>query len=376
MQALLVLFRDLRLAVRALASAPAFTVVVVGVLTLGLGASVAIFSVVDATTLRGLPFNRADRLTAIGDLAKASSGDYETPQDFLDWRDRQDVFTNIAATAYGGISLKREGAAPPETLVSTQVTAGFFEVLQVSPVVGQIFTSANETADGSGVAVISYALWQRRFRGRADVVGATLPGQLRTFQVIGVMPRGFEYPVGAVDPTEVWVPKVFAAADRQRGTSFGRFLQVIGRLRDGVSIDTARANIGAITTSLAVTTPRWFEGRRVTVEPLHAFLASGVRTWMVLLLGAVGCVLLIACVNVANLLVARATTRERELRIRAALGGSRWDLARVLLAESLVLSLAGTALGVMAASGGVAGCAPRCRPTCRRSRTSRSTFVC
>lgn len=348
-------FRDLRQAVRALASAPGFTVVVLGVLTLGLGASVAIFSVVDATVLRGLPFDRADRLVAVGGLDVTSGVDgYETPQDFLDWRDQQDVLTGLAASAFGGISLKREGRAAPETLVSSRVTAGLFEVLHVSPIIGRTFTRADETTDGSGLAVISYGLWQRRFGGRADVVGASLPGQLRTFEVIGVMPRGFEFPVADIDPTEVWVPIVFSAADRQRGTDYNRVLHVIGRLRDGVSIGTARARMAAITASLAVTSPRWFEGSHVRVEPLQTFLASGVRTWMVLLLGAVGCVLLIACVNVANLLLARATARERELRIRAALGGSRWDLARVLLAESLVLSIAGTALGVLAASSSLA----------------------
>ncbi len=349
------LARDLRHAVRALASAPGFTGVVLGVLTLGLGASVAIFSVVDATVLRGLPFDHADRLVAVGGLDVTSGVDgYETPQDFLDWRDQQDVFSRLAASAFGGISLKREGTAAPETLVSSRVTAGFFEVLHVSPVIGRTFTRADEMADGSGVVVISYALWQRRFGGRADVVGATLPGQLRTFEVIGVMPRNFEYPVGEIDPTEVWVPIVFSAADRQRGTDYSRVLHVIGRLRDGVSIGTAGARMAAINASLALTSPRWFAGSHVRVEPLQTFLASGVRTWMVLLLGAVGCVLLIACVNVANLLLARATARERELRIRAALGGSRWDLARVLLSESLVLSIGGTALGVLAASSGLA----------------------
>ncbi len=355
MNALQGLARDLRHAVRALASAPGFTVVVLGVLTLGLGASVAIFSVVDATVLRALPFDRADRLVAVGGLDVTSGVDgYETPQDFLDWRDQQDVFTGLAALAFGGISLKREGTAAPEALVSSRVTAGFFEVLHVSPVIGRTFTTADETADGSGLAVISYGLWQRRFGGRADVVGATLPGQLRTFEVIGVMPRGFECPVAEIDPTEVWVPIVFSAADRQRGTDYNRVFHVIGRLRDGVSIGTARARMAAINASLATTSPRWFAGSHVRVEPLQTFLASGVRTWMVLLLGAVGCVLLIACVNVANLLLARAPARERELRIRAALGGSRRDLARVLLSESLVLSIAGTALGVLAASSSLA----------------------
>src|ERR1700683_2328679 len=160
MNAMQGLARDLRHALRALASAPGFTVVVLGVLTLGLGASVAVFSVVDATVLRALPFDRADRLVAVGGLDVTSGVDgYETPQDFLDWRDQQDVFTGLAASAFGGISLKREGTAVPETLVSSRVTAGFFEVLHVSPVIGRPFTTADETTAGSGLAGSSYGLW-------------------------------------------------------------------------------------------------------------------------------------------------------------------------------------------------------------------------
>ena len=208
------------------------------------------------------------------------------------------------------------------------------------------------------MAVISYGLWQRRFGGTPDVIGKHLPGQLASFEVVGVMPPGFSYPVdtyllGVREPTEVWLPYIFTSDDRVRGNVFGYNLHVVGRLREGVSIEQAQARMDQITASLAAETPRWFTDRVAKVEPLHEFVTRGVRTWMVMLLGAVAFVLLIACVNLANLMLVRATARTRELGIRAALGASRWDLSRVLLLESLILSLAGAALGAAVAWWGV-----------------------
>jgi putative ABC transport system permease protein len=172
------------------------------------------------------------------------------------------------------------------------------------------------------------------------------------------MPPGFTYPVdtyvlAASEPVDVWLPYIFSSNDRVRGNSFGYNLHVVGRLRDGVSLEQAQARMDQITASLAVDTPRWFTDRVAKVEPLHQFVTRGVRKWMVMLLGAVSFVLLIACVNLANLMLVRATTRTRELGIRAALGASRWDLSRVLLLESLILSLVGAALGAAVAWWGV-----------------------
>ena len=172
------------------------------------------------------------------------------------------------------------------------------------------------------------------------------------------MPTGFSYPVdtyvlGIREPTDVWVPYVFSSEDRVRGNRYGYNLHVIGRLRDGASIERAQARMSQITAGLAAETPRWFRDRAAKVEPLHEFVTRGVRTWMIMLLAAVSFVLLIACVNLANLMLMRATARTRELGIRAALGGSRWDLSRVLLLESLILSLMGAALGAAVAWWGV-----------------------
>jgi predicted permease len=203
------------------------------------------------------------------------------------------------------------------------------------------------------VAVISYALWQRRFGGAPDVIGRLLPGQLADFEIVGVMPRSFAYPVGAVHPTEVWIPNVFQAEDRVRADSFSYRLEVLGRLRDGVTIEAAQTQMDQITARLAAATPRWFTDRVAKVEPLREYLTRGVRRWLVMIFASVVVVLLIACVNLSNQTLARAVTRHREVTIRAALGASRWDLARAVLIESLLLSLAGAALGALAAWSGI-----------------------
>jgi putative ABC transport system permease protein len=348
-------WRDARHAVRALRAAPGFTIVALAVLTLGIGASTAIFSVVDAVILRGLPFDEGDRLVAVGELAKNSPFDSmkTAPQNFLDWRARQDVFTGLAAVHDAGIFHKSEGQGEPENLPAQMVTADFFSVLRVAPLIGRPFTSDNEVDGRARVAVISYGLWQRRFGGTPDILNRRLTGPLGEIEIVGVMPPTFGYPVGASQPTDVWVPYVVPSDQRVRGTDYGYYLQVIGRLRDGVSIEAAQARMDQITAGLAAETPHWFTDRVARVEPLRDFLTRGVRTQMLMLLGAVAFVMLIASVNLANLMLVRATTRTRELRIRAALGASRWHLSQALLIESLLLSLAGALLGVYVAWLGV-----------------------
>ena len=351
------IWRDVRHAVRALLAAPGFSVIALIILTLSIGATTAIFSVVDAVVLRGLPFDQSDRLVAVGEQVVTDpshdSSNRVAPQNFLDWRAQQNVFTGLAAVLDTGIWLKREGPGEPETVRAHSVTADFFPVLQAAPLIGRPFTVENEV-DGRGrVAVISYSLWQRRFGGASDILSRKLPGLLADLEILGVMPPDFVYPPGASEPVEVWIPLVVPAEDRVRRNSYGYNLQVIGRLRDGVSLEQAQGQMDQITARLAAETPRWFTDRVAKVEPLHSYLTRGVRNWMMLLLGAVMFVMLIACVNLANLMLVRATARARELGIRSALGASRWDLCRVLLLESLVLSLAGAALGVGVAWFGV-----------------------
>jgi len=350
-------WRDIRHAVRALAGAPGFSAVALLILILSIGASTAIYSVIDAVILRGLPFDRDDQLVSVGELnikdAAPDARNRVAPQNFLDWRAQQDVLTGLAAINDASISLNRQGPADPEILRSQMVTADFFSVLRVAPMIGRAFTIDDEVDGRARVAVISYSLWQRRFGGSPDVLTQPLPGQLGDFEIVGVMPPTFAYPVGATPPTEVWVPYVVPERERVRGNLFGYNLQVVGRLREGVTIAAAQARMDQITAGLAAETPRWFTDRVAKVEPLRESLTRGVRTWMWLLLGAVTFVMLIACVNLASLMLVRATTRTRELAIRGALGASRWDLSRTLLAESLVLSFVGTTLGVFVAWIGV-----------------------
>jgi predicted permease len=342
--------RDLRLAVRGLRHAPMFTVIALTVLTLGIGATTTIFSVVDAVVLRALPFPDADRLVAVSEMEGATIGNV-APQNFVDWTAQQRVFASLAAVGYSGITLKGDDAAEPETLVGQVVTANFFETMKTPPLLGRPFTADNERDGHAWVAVISYRLWQRRFGGAPDVIGRQLPGPLGTFQIVGVMPPGFSYPVGAREATDVWTPLVIPNRDRVRGHEYGYYLHVIGRLRDEVTVDAAQAQMDQIAARLKQDAPSWY--RPIRVQPLHAFITGPARTWMLLLLGVVVCVLLIACVNLATLMLVRATTRSHELGIRSALGASRWDLGRALLVESLVLSLAGAAIGVLAARLGV-----------------------
>jgi predicted permease len=342
--------RDLRLAVRSLLRAPTFTIIALTVLTLGIGATTTIFSVVDAVVLRALPFPNADRLVALSEMEGTTVGNV-APQNFLDWTAQQRVFESLAAVAYSGISLEGNGVQEPETLAAQWVTANFFETMRTPPLLGRPFTADNEREGHALVAVISYRLWQRRFGGAPDVIGRQLRGQLGAFEIVGVMPPGFGYPVGAREATDVYTPLVISASDRVRGHSYGYYLQVIGRLREGVTIDAAQAQMDQLAARLKQDAPSWY--RPIRVQSLHAFITGPARTWMLLLLGVVICVLLIACVNLATLMLVRATARGHELGIRSALGASRWDLGRALLVESLVLSLTGAVLGVLAARIGV-----------------------
>jgi predicted permease len=349
-------WRDLRHACRSLRATPAFTIVALAVSTLSIGAATAIFAVVDGVVLRPLPFADADRLVAVTEFDVRQPSDNHlhevAPQNFLDWHARQRVFTGLAAIGYASVSLKAEPGQEPETLTAQAVTADFFAVLGSAPLLGRTF-SADHEVEGARVAVISHRLWQRRFGGAPNVLHRPLRGQQGDFEILGVMPPDFAYPAGAVESTDVWLPNVFRAEDRVRGNDFSYRLQVIARLRDDTSLRQAQAQMDQITAALAHDTPRWFEHRIAHVEPLREYFTRGVRRWMLMLLAAVGFMLLIACVNLANLTLVRASARGRDLVIRAALGASRWDLARGLLVESLVLSLGGAALGTIVAALGI-----------------------
>jgi putative ABC transport system permease protein len=357
---------DLKAAFRSLRSSRTFTAVALIVIALGIGASTAIFSVVDAVVLRGLPFDEHDRLVAVGERHPPRPGRFFqstadpqgissiAPQNYIDWAAQQQVFESIAAIAGGSFTI-REAGAEPEDLRAQRVTAAFFDVLRVHPAIGRAFTADNETDGRHTVAVLSDGLWRRRFGGDPNIVGRTVPLEGGSFEVLGVMPPDFAYPVGAVRGTDLWVPYVVPTDERIRNPQrVSIYLQCIARLKPGVSIEQAQAQMNQVAAALEKTHPVWNKDSGIGVRRLIDHLVGArTKSWMLMLLGAVAIVLLIACANVANLLLARATAREREIGIRAALGAGRWRLVRQLMVESLTLSIAGAAIGLVLAWWGV-----------------------
>ncbi len=347
---------DLINAVRSLRAAPSFTVVALVVLTLGIGATTAIFSVVDAVVLRNVPFDEPDRLVRVLDVDQRPDGfvgGHTTAPDYADWAAAQTSFEALAAVGGGGNFTLRDNGYP-ERLRVNQVTANLFSVLRVRPQLGQLFSASNEVDGNHRVALLSHGFWQRRFNGDPGVVGTTINFDTGAWQIVGVMPEAFEYPIGAARSQDMWVPYVVPESQKQRGNSRNYGLSMIGRLKPGVSVEVAQQEMTAIQKGVQERFPKWNPQRAVKVESLHASLIGRVRGWMLMLLGAVTFVLLIACVNVANLYLARATARTRDVSVRAALGASRWQIARGFLIESLVLCAIGTVLGVVVATWGIA----------------------
>jgi putative ABC transport system permease protein len=358
------MLQDVKFALRSLRATPAFTIVALLVLTLGIGATTAIYSVVDAIALRGMPFARADRLMIVEETNSKDKGigGYVAAPNFYDWRAQQTSFEDLAA--FQSISITTFANGQPESLRAMMVSASLMKLLRVAPKMGQMFTPETEVGGRNHVAVISDSLWRRTFGAAPDIIGKTFtvgrPGvpeqpEDGVWEIVGVMPASFEFPVGRLKPIEMWSPYVPRVNEYPRGDGSSRNYnaQVVGRLKDDVSREQAYADMARITASLKGQYPRWFRDRWVGVVPLHESVVGKARGWMFLLLGSVALVLLIACVNVANLMLARASARSRDASVRAALGASRWRLARALLAESLVLSAAGTILGVVAAYWGV-----------------------
>src|SRR5690606_32371720 len=276
------------------------------------------------------------------------------PQNYVDWAARQEVFESMAAVANATFTLLEPGMEPEE-VQAQRVTAGFFDVLRERPLIGQPFTSEHEVDGRHRVAVISDGFWRRLFGAAPNVIGVQVPVDGGAYEVIGVMAAEFAYPGGATRATEFWVPYVVPPDERIRNpNNVSIYLQSIARLKPGVTLEQARANMDQIARALQQEHPEWNKDTLAGVRPLRDHIV-GARTaqWMLMLLGAVVIVLMIACANVANLLLARASTREREIGIRAAMGAGRWRLMRQLLVESLVLSLAGAALALLLAWWGV-----------------------
>ena len=348
--------QDLRFAWRALWQTPGVTLAALAVLTLGIGAGTAIFSVVDAVVLRGLPFDESHRLVRVSET-DLESGRPKTaaPQNYLEWRDRQDVFESLGAIA-GGTTFSTLDQ-PGEPLRAMRATASLFDVLRVTPVRGRALAEADERPGAPAVAVISDDLWRRRFNRDPSVVGRTIASRTSEVRIVGVMPPGFTYPLSVTAVrswVDLWVPFVWTDAWTVRGRSRTYTLSVVARLKPGVDVAEASTRMASIRDALAGQHPTWFADSGVLVRGLQdSIIGASVRSWMFLLLGAVAVVVLMACLNAAHLLVARAVGRGPELAVRAALGASRWDLARSLLVQSVLLSILGAVGGVLVALWGV-----------------------
>ena len=341
------LLRDIRYAVRSLLKRPGFLFVSVITLALGIGANTAIFSVVNAVLLRPLPYRDAERIVTLwqNNVKAGVARNDVSPANFLDWRDQSRSFEAMAGIEPFGFSMIGNGE--PERFSSWLVTSGFFEVLGANALHGRTFTTEDYQPGNERVVVIGYGLWQRRFGGDQNLVGQKLTLNGQPYAVVGILPPGVQFP----PDREVWAPRVLRENDRQlRGPTFWN---VVARLKPGVTISQAQDEMSGIAARLAEQYPDTNGGMGATAVFLSEQLTGQVRSALLILLGAVGFVLLIACGNVANLLLVRGAERYREFAIRSALGAARSRLIRQLLTESLLLALLGGIGGVLLASWGV-----------------------
>jgi putative ABC transport system permease protein len=339
------IWQDIKHAVRTLMAKPGFTAVTLLTLAIGIGGTTAIFGAVNAVLLRPLPYPEPDQLMRVYRTPLKEPefiGGAVSPPDFTDWRHDNSTFAEMAAYDNDSMTLTGSGAA--EQIPTGEVTGGFFAVMGVTPLLGRVITTADDPMGSRDVAVLSHALWVRRFGASPSIIGQQLVIDGVSHEVIGVMPAGYQYPLRS----EMWTPLRFSAKDleTQRGA---QYIQVIGRLKRGATIERAREEMRAIGARLARDFPRTNRESTASVQPLRESMVRNVRQSMFVLLAAVGLVLLIVCVNIAGLVLIRSLGRSRELAVRVAMGAGRITLVRSLFIESLLLGIAGGAAGLVLA---------------------------
>ena len=336
------LFRDVRFAIRMLRRSPGFSLVALLTFALGIGVNAAVFTVYNGVLLRPLPYPDADRITMVwmDNRRQQIREDITSYPNYMDWRTQSSSFAHMAAFTPASFNLT--GAGDPERLRGAVATANFFDVMGLQPLVGRVYTSQEETPGKDAVVVLSHGLWQRRFGGAGDAIGKTITLNGQPHEIIGVMPGTLKVPEDA----ELWKPLAPSDDDRQARNSF--WLPVIGRLKPGVSVEQAQTEMNGITGRLEQAFPNQ-KGFGAYVVSLHRQIVGDIERSLVVLLGAVGFVLLIACANLGNLMLGRSAARRKELAIRTALGAARGRLVRQMVTETFVLAMAGSLLGLLLA---------------------------
>ena len=343
------LLRDIRFGIRSLLKRPGFTVVALIALALGIGANTAIFSLVNAVLLRSLPYSEPDRLVWVfGNIRNGGNRASVSPLDYLDYRKENTTFEQFAASLSVPLPVNLTGNGEPERLTGAAVTGNYFQALGVQPALGRTFQLENEITGSDQVTVLSYALWQKQFGGDPNIVSKNVTLDGKTYNVIGVMPKDFSVP----QPAELWVPMTFDVRPQMKQRK-AHFLRPVGRLKPGVTIAQAQADTDVIARRLEEQYPETDTGWNLRLVSLREQLIGNTKPTLFILFGAVGFVLLIACANVANLLLVRAATREREIALRTALGAGRLRIVRQMITESVLLALVGGILGTLLATWGV-----------------------